>query len=216
MTVKKMIVMTAAVALMLTACGPESEVSSTSTTQDNVEAGGSEDAGATQEPGGRIDNLPAATEAPDSTERGVTGRAQVEVPEGWTETHVDDLFNLRYQAGESETDPMLSLAGDFGRFRMSRSAASVLIAEIQMGTPGFTIHSQQDMDVPGASNAVRVNFSWGTEDEEAGVMDGMWILAVDSSNAQTIGLALSGGEDTLSEADFDRVADSFTMLPEQG
>lgn len=210
---KKMMIATAALALVLSACGPESEVSTTSTTGEPQQES---QAGTTSTPGGRIDDLPPATEAPDSTERGVTGRAKAEVPEGWTETRVDDVFDLRYNAGEAETDPMLSLAGEFGRFRMSRSAASVLIAEIQMGTPGFTIHSQRDIEVPGAGNAVRVDFSWGTEEDEAGVMDGMWILAVDQSDGYTIGLALSGGEGTLDEEDFDRVADSFELLPGEG
>lgn len=199
--------MVAALTLVLTACGPQTEVEPTSTGSSPADAG----AAATSSPDGRISDLPAATSVPQDAARGVTGRAQAEVPEGWSESRVDDVFDLRYTAGPAETDPLLSLAGDFGRFNFSRSAASVLIAEIQMGTPGFTIHSQRDVDVPGAANAVRVDFSWGTE-EDGGVFDGTWVLAVDD-DGHTIGLALSAGTGELTEREFDQVADSFRMLP---
>lgn len=203
---KKLMTVVAAT-LVLTACGPETEVETVDPTSTPADAG----APATSTPEGRISDLPPATSAPEDTARGVTGRAQVEVPEGWTEARVDDVFDLRYTAGPAETDPLLSVSGEFGRFHFSRSAASVLIAEIQMGTPGFTIHSQEDVDVPGAANAVRVDFSWGTE-EDGGVSDGMWVLAVDD-NAYAIGLALSAGTGELSEREYDQIADSFTMLP---
>lgn len=206
----KKLMTVAAVTLFLTACGPQTEVESMSTASSSADAA----ATATSTPDGRISDLPSATSVPEDAVRGVTGRAQVEVPEGWTESRVDDVFDLRYTAGPAETDPLLSLAGNFGRFHFSRSAASVLIAEIQMGTPGFTIHSQRDVDVPGAANAVRVDFSWGTE-EDGGVFDGMWILAVDD-NGHAIGLALSAGTGELTEREFDQVADSFRMLPADG
>jgi hypothetical protein len=209
--VRTVIVLVAAAAMVLTGCGPESEVESMSTATGSPDAG----AGATSTPEGRISDLPPATSAPESSERGVSGRAQVEVPEGWTEARVDDVFDVRYTAGTGEKDPLLSLAGDFGRFRMSRSAASVLISQIQMGTPGFTIHSQEDIEVEGASNAVRVDFSWGTA-EDGGVFDGMWVMAVDTADGYTVGLALSGGEGELDEDDFDRAAESFRMLPADG
>lgn len=200
---------TTVLAATLTACGPETQISSSGASS----APTTDVTGPTSTPEGRISDLPAATQEPTSGERGVSGRASVEVPEGWTETRVDDTFDLRYLSGEGETDPLLSLAGDFGRFRMSRAAASTLIAQIQMGTPGFTIHSQEDVDVEGADNAVRVDFAWGTE-EDGGVFEGMWVLAV-GDDGHTIALAYSGGQDEISDGDKDRFASSFTMLPAQ-
>lgn len=198
----------AVVTLLLSACGPEVAI------EDAGTQGGSTDAAAGT-PGGRIDDLPAATEAPSSTERGVTGRAQVAVPEGWTESRVDDVFDLRYLAGEAETDPLLSVSGDFGQFHGARAAVSTLIAQIQMGTPGFTIHSQQDIEVPGASSGVRVDFSWGTE-EDGGLYDGTWLVATDSAAQQSIAVAISGGQGELDEDDVEAIAESFTMLPAAG
>lgn len=207
---RKTLTVVALMTLLLTACGPEVDIEDAS----SPTAGGGAD-GATSTPGGRIEDLPEATSEPTSSERGVSGRAKVEVPEGWTESRVDDVFDLRYLAGEAETDPLLSIAGDFGQFHGARAAVSTLIAQIQMGTPGFTIHSQEDVDVPGASSGVRVDFSWGTE-EDGGVFDGMWLVAVDSSNGDTVAVAYSGGQDEVDEDDLDDVADSFTMLPAGG
>ena len=198
-----------AAAALLSACGPESEVEDVAATTNDA-APTTAGAGS-----GRVSDLPPATEAPDSSERGVTGRAQVEVPEGWTEARVDDVFDLRYLSGEGARDPLLSLSGGYGRFQGARAGASTLIAQIQMGTPGFTIHGQDDIEVPGADSAVRVDFSFGTPEEEDGVFDGMWIVAVDSSDGHTIALALSGGDDQLDEDDFDDVAQTFQMLPGQ-
>ncbi|GAA1176271.1 hypothetical protein GCM10009584_17170 [Ornithinimicrobium humiphilum] len=195
--------------LVLAACGPESEISDAPQTT-GADAGGTMTEGPTES---RVQDLPTATEAPDSSERGVTGRAQVEVPEGWTERRFDDAFSLRYLAGEGARDPMLAIAGDYGSFYGARAAVSTLIAQIQVGTPGFTIHSQEDIEVEGATSAVRVDFSFGTPEDEDGVFDAMWVVAVDNTTGDTIAVAYSGGDDQVEDKDLDRVADSLRMLP---
>lgn len=205
------VIMAGLTALLLGACGPELEVSSPAAEPTAVPAPTAEAAATTSSPPGRSGDLDTATSQPTRGQRGVTGRAQVEVPDGWTESSVDDAFDLRYLAGEADTDPMLSLAGDFGQFRMSRAAVSTLIAQMQIGTPGFTIHAQEDIEVQGANNAVRVDFSWGTEDD-GGVFDGMWVLAV-ADDGDTIALAYSGGAGEVTDVDKDALVDSFRLLP---
>ncbi|GGK80400.1 hypothetical protein [Ornithinimicrobium pekingense] len=198
--------------LALGACGPESEITDADAPSQSTGQAGADPAPATATES-RVQDLPAATEAPDSTERGVTGRASVEVPEGWTERRFDDAFSLRYLEGEGARDPMLAIAGDYGSFYGARAAASTLIAQIQVGTPGFTIHSQEDIEVEGASSAVRVDFSFGTEEEQDGVFDAMWVVAVDSGTGDTIAVAYSGGDDRVEDEDLDAVAESVRMLP---
>ena len=195
--------------LLLTACGPQVEVSQ----MDPVDV--SDQPGSTGPPAGRVEGLAESTAAPEEgAVRGQTGRAVVDgIPQEWTETRVDDQFDLRYRAGEGSTDPLLSISGEFGSFGGARAGVSTLIAQIQMGTPGFTIHAQEDIEVLGASSAVRVDFSFGTPEDEDGVFDAMWIVAVDATNGDAIALALSGGEDVITEADFDQITEGFRMLP---
>ncbi|WP_157674330.1 hypothetical protein [Agrococcus carbonis] len=154
-----------------------------------------------------------AAPAPTAGERGVLGRASVDVPEGWEEQRGSDAFALRYFSGDGATDPQLSLADGFGSFHGARAAVSVLIAQAQTQLEGFTIHSQEDVEVPGSASAVRVDFSYGTPDDVDGVFDGMWITAVDRTDGHTIALAFSGGADEVDDAQLDAAADSFEMLP---
>lgn len=143
-----------------------------------------------------------------------TGRLKVGVPSGWTERRVEgDTFGLRYSDGDAEDATTLSLAGDFGPFGTARMGLGTLIGEIQTSTPGFRVESTTDIDVPGATTAVRLDFVYGTE-EENGVFEGIWIVAADDETDQSIALALSGK--AIDDALASGVRSSLAMLSPDG
>lgn len=137
-------------------------------------------------------NLTAVADS--ESERGTTGRLKVGVPQGWTEQVVEgDVFGLRYTDGGGEDAPTLSLAGDFGPYGTARVALNTLIGQVQTSTPGFSVEETTDIEVPGATSAVRLDFVYGTE-ETMGVFEGMWIVASDDKTDQSVALALSATE----------------------
>lgn len=143
-----------------------------------------------------------------------TGRLRVGVPSGWTERRVEgDPFGLRYSDGDADDATTLSLAGDFGPFGTARVGLSTLIGGIQTSTPGFRVDGTTDIEVPGATSAVRLDFAYGTE-EENGVFEGIWIVASDDRTDQSIALALSGR--TIDDDLASRVQSGLAMLSLDG
>lgn len=143
-----------------------------------------------------------------------TGRLRVGVPSGWTERRVEgDTFGLRYSDGDADDATTLSLAGDLGPFGTARVGLSTLIGGIQTSTPGFRVDGTTDIEVPGATSAVRLDFAYGTE-EENGVFEGIWIVASDDKTDQSIALALSGR--TIDDDLASRVQSSLAMLSPDG
>ncbi len=151
----------------------------------------------------------------EPTARGQIGWLSVAVPEGWEETLVQDqLFSLRYlQTPDDQDSPSVSLAGEFGDYDTARVGLSTLIAEVQIGTPGFHVEETTDIDVPGATSAVRLDFVYGTE-EEGGVFEGMWIVASDEDTSRSVAVTVSGPaeESGVLEDVRDAVQDSMTLL----
>lgn len=148
------------------------------------------------------------------TERTTTGRLGVDVPSGWSEWRVEgDVFGLRYSDGETDDAPTLSLAGDFGPHGTARVGLSTLIGEVQTSTPGFRVEGTTDIEVPGATSAVRLDFAYGTE-EENGVFQGIWIVAADDRTDQSIALALSAR--AIDEEVASEVQSSLAMLSPDG
>jgi len=143
-------------------------------------------------------------------ERGVQGRASVDIPAGWEETQGDATFTLRYEQPESATHEAIGIADDFGRFQGARAGASIFIAQAQLQLEGFCIVSQEDIDVPGASSGVRVDFTFGPDGETS---DGMWLVAVDNSDGHSIAVAYSGGEREVDDAELDAIVASVELLP---
>lgn len=155
-----------------------------------------------------------ASDAGQQAERGTTGRLKVTPPDGWQEVvGNDDVFALRYTQSDEENAPTLALAGDFGEFGEARAGLSLLIGDIQTGTPGFRVKATTDIDVPGATSAVRLDFTYGTEDTN-GVFEAVWIVAADKNTHQSIALALSGSQ--LDPALLQQVQSSLVMLPAAG
>ena len=146
----------------------------------------------------------------ESTARGEIGRLRVDVPEGWEEQTVEgQAFKLRYSDGIGDDVPTLSLSGDFGDFGTARVAMTTLIGDLQVNTPGFSVDDTVDIEIPGATSAVRLDFVYGTE-ETNGVFDGMWIVASDESTDKAVAVALSATE---LDADLrNQVQDSMVML----
>lgn len=142
--------------------------------------------------------------------RGVLGRASVTVPEGWERTGGDQTFTLRYAATDTPTYEAIAISDGFGSFHGARAGVSVFIAQAQTEIEGFRILSQEDIEVPGASSAVRVDFTFGSGDAAS---DGMWVVAVDDRDGHAIAIAYSGGEAEVDDAELDAVADSVELLP---
>lgn len=142
------------------------------------------------------------------------GRMKVSVPEGWAEAPLqdDDTFPYQYRQGEGEDSPLLALSPDFGSFPAARPGLSMLMTYVQTGTPGFQVERTTDITVPGATSAVRLDFTYGTE-ENRGVFEAVWIVASDgaSEKPQTIALAISASD--LDEAAVETVVSSLQMLP---
>ena len=149
------------------------------------------------------------------TARGEIGDLRVSVPEGWEETLVEgQLFSLRYLRDPGdEASPTVSLAGRFGDYRTARVGLSTLIAEVQIGTPGFHVEKTTDIEVPGATSAVRLDFVYGTE-EDGGTFEGMWIVASDEDTSRSVAVTVSGPTEdaSLLEDVRDEVQDSMTLL----
>lgn len=154
---------------------------------------------------------PSASAAPaEPIERGVLGRASVAVPEEWAQTGGDQTFTLRYAATDSPSYEAIAIADGFGSFHGARAGVSVFIAQAQMEIENFRILSQDDIEVPGASSAVRVDFTFGSADSPS---DGMWVVAVDDRDGHAIAIAYSGGEPEVDDAELDAVAESVELLP---
>lgn len=149
------------------------------------------------------------------TARGEIGDLRVTVPEGWEETLVEDqLFSLRYLRDPGDqASPTVSLAGRFGDYRTARVGLSTLIAEVQIGTPGFHVEKTTDIEVQGATSAVRLDFVYGTE-EDGGTFEGMWIVASDEDTSRSVAVTVSGPTEdaSLLEDVRDEVQDSMILL----
>ena len=209
-------ILTAGAALLLvSACSSAEEVAPADTpTQEESTA--TEDAAeeTTDDTAQQTDDTAATTQdqeaAMEPTARGEIGRLKVDVPEGWEEWMADDpIFPLRYSEGDGDDAPTLSLSGYFGDYGTARVGLSTLIGDIQVGTPGFSVESTTDIEVPGATSAVRLDFVYGTE-ETNGVFEGMWIVASDDETDTSVAVALSAAE--LDDDVRSQVQDSMTML----
>lgn len=153
---------------------------------------------------------PSASAAPaQPSERGVLGRASVDVPEEWEQTGGDQTFSLRYAATDSPSYEAIAIADGFGSFQGARAGVSIFIAQAQAEIERFRILSQEDIEVPGASSAVRVDFTFGSADDPS---DGMWVVAVDDRDGHAIAIAYSGGEAEVDDAELDAVARSVELL----
>ncbi len=161
--------------------------------------------------GGAAEPSASPSAAPaEPSERGVLGRASVDVPEEWEQTGGDQTFTLRYAATDSPSYEAIAIADGFGSFQGARAGVSVFIAQAQTEIERFRILSQEDIEVPGASSAVRVDFTFGSADDPS---DGMWVVAVDDRDGHAIAIAYSGGEAEVDDAELDAVAGSVELLP---
>ena len=143
-----------------------------------------------------------------------SGRLETGVPDGWTQTSdTDGQFTHRFVAGPGEGQPTLALSPEFGNFSTARVGMTALIGDIQIGTPGFRVLRTTDIDVPGATSAVRLDFSYGTE-ETRGVFGGTWIVAADERTNDAVAVALSAPA-PLDRALADRIQASLVMHPRE-
>lgn len=194
-----------AAALLLTACADSADEEGRTSDEPSAVA-------SSEQPGAEASGSqePMDAEAGGGV-RGQSGRLRVAVPEGWQEeTLSDQLFSLRYVQTPGDPDSVtVSLAGEFGPYDTARVGLSTLVAEVQVGTPGFSVEETTDIDVPGATSAVRLDFVYGTE-EDGGTFEGMWIVASDADTDESVAVAVSGP--TVEDSLLEEAQDSMTML----